>query len=399
MQERKLWTKDFVLFLCSNFFISMVFYLLMTTMAVYATKQFHASQSEAGLASSIFVIGALCARLFSGKYIEVFGRKKSLYFSFILFLLASISYFPINSLILILTARFVHGIAFGIASTAVVTTVMASMPSNRRGEGTGYFSLSSAAATAIGPFLGLFIAQNYSYSIIFEICTVFAVLSIIILLFTKVEEANLTIEERKAMKSGIKLEDFIEKAALPISILMFIFGIGYSSIVSFINTYAIEIDLTKAATIFFLVYAVGLFVSRPITGKLLDTKGDNIVIYPSIFFFSISLVLIGLTKNSVVLLVSAVLLAFGFGTLMSCIQAIAMKVSPKEHVGLATATFFICLDAGVGFGPYLIGLIIPFTGFRGMYISAGIIIMCMIFAYFFIHGRKESKRQKHLNSI
>lgn len=76
MQQTKLWTKDFVLFLCANFFIALTFYLLMTTLAVYAIDEFDASQSEAGLAASIYVIGALVARLFAGKYVEVFGRKK-----------------------------------------------------------------------------------------------------------------------------------------------------------------------------------------------------------------------------------------------------------------------------------------------------------------------------------
>ena len=40
-------------------FVSLVFYLLMTAMTTYAIEQFNASQSQAGLASGIFVIGGL----------------------------------------------------------------------------------------------------------------------------------------------------------------------------------------------------------------------------------------------------------------------------------------------------------------------------------------------------
>jgi dipicolinate synthase subunit A len=42
------------------------------------------------------------------------------------------------------------------------------------------------------------------------------------------------------------------------------------------------------------------------------------------------------------------LLALGFGTMMSCAQAIVVKESPKHRVGLATSTFFICMDGGTG---------------------------------------------------
>jgi len=49
---------------------NLTFLLLMTNLAIYAAEEFNASQSKAGLASSIFIIGALVFRLFTGKYIE-----------------------------------------------------------------------------------------------------------------------------------------------------------------------------------------------------------------------------------------------------------------------------------------------------------------------------------------
>ena len=37
-------------------------------------------------------------------------------------------------------------------------------------------------------------------------------------------------------------------------------------------------------------------------------------------------------------------------------QAIAIKVSPSTKYGLATSTYFIGLDIGIGFGPSFLGL-------------------------------------------
>ena len=36
-------------------------------------------------------------------------------------------------------------------------------------------------------------------------------------------------------------------------------------------------------------------------------------------------------------------------------------------MGLATSTFFIFLDAGLGFGPYLLGFIVPYTTYGHLY--------------------------------
>jgi len=394
LNKSKLWTKDFIIVFLANCFVSLTFYLLMTTMAVYAVEQFQASESQAGLTSGIFVIGALFARLFTGKYVEVIGRKKLVYASLILFLIAAVLYFPANNLSLLLFIRFIHGVAYGSATTIMTTAAMDMIPDSRRGEGTGYFALSTTIATAVGPFLGLFITQNAGYEMIFVACTIFAVLSLLIILFAKIPEADISDEQLKSMKKGVKLQDFFEKKALPISVVLIVMGIGYSSIVSFINSYAIEIQLEEAASFFFLVYAVVLFISRPIAGKLQDAKGDNFVMYPAILLFSLCLLLVGIAQNGFVLLLAGIPLALGYGSIMSAAQAIAIKESAKHKRGLATSTFFIFMDAGMGLGPLLIGMMIPYTDYRGMYLILAVIVFLSVTLYYFLHGKKAASRKQ-----
>lgn len=395
MNESKLWTKDFTIITVATFFVYMTFYLLMTTLTVYAVKQFSTSQSQAGLASSMFVIGALFARILAGKYIEVIGRRKLLFAGLILFLIASISYFLANNLNVLLVVRFIHGAVFGLAGTAMATAIMDIIPNERRGEGTGYYSLSITLASAIGPFLGLFITQYADYNAIFAACTIFSVISIVVMLFAKIPEAKLTKEQMKAIK-GFKLQDFFEKKAVPISIIGFIMGIAYSGILSYINSYAIEINLTSAASFFFIVYSIICLISRPLSGKLLDSKGDNTIMYPSLISFVLGLILISRASSGLALLFSGVLIALGYGTVYTCVQAIAIKVSPSHRIALAISTFFILMDAGIGFGPLIIGSIIPILGFRGMYMALAIIVFLSIIVYHFIHGRKSASIKQSL---
>lgn len=396
MNESKLWTKDFTIITVATFFVYMTFYLLTTTLTVYAIKQFNTSQSQAGLASSMFIIGALFARILAGKYIEVIGRRKLMFVGLILFLVASISYFLADNLSVLLVIRFIHGAVFGFATSAMATAIMDIIPNERRGEGTGYYSLSITLASAIGPFVGLFITQYANYNAIFTACTIFSIVSIVITLFAKIPEAKLTKEQTKAMK-GFKLHDFFEKKAVPISIIGFIMGIAYSGILSYINSYAIEIKLTSAASFFFIIYSIVCLISRPLSGRLLDSKGDNTIMYPSLISFVLGLMLISKASSSFALLFSGVLIALGYGTIYTCIQTIAIKVSPKHRIALATSTFFIFIDGGIGVGPLIIGNIIPILSFRGMYVALAAIVFLSIFLYYFVHGKKSASIQK--NSI
>ena len=376
----------------TSFFISLVYFLLMTTLAVYAIQQFSASESMAGLAASIFVIGAVFSRLFTGRYIETIGRKKVLFTGLLLFLAATLLYFTITNMYLLLLVRFIHGAAFGISTTALATIVMDIIPTERRGEGTSYFSLNITLATSVGPFLGLYLSQHADFSMIFIVCTLLSMISLIISLFSKIPRSAITDDQRNSLK-GFKLSSFFEKKAVPISLMITIMGFAYSGVLSFITAYATEINLIEAASFFFLVYSIVLLISRPFTGKLLDKKGDNFVIYPAIISLAIGLLILSQSYNSFTLLLASVFIALGFGTMQSCFQAIAIKESPQHRVGLATSTFLICMDLGVGIGPFLLGSIIPMFGFRGLYLTLAIVVFLSILLYFSLHGKKAAKQK------
>jgi uncharacterized membrane protein len=64
---------------------------------------------------------------------------------------------------------------------------------------------------------------------------------------------------------------------------------------------------------------------------------------------------------------------------------------------LATSTFFIALDAGLGFGPYILGFIIPATGYRSLYVILGIVVLISTALYYFLHGKRESDIRANLN--
>lgn len=75
-ENEKLFNKGFIGTTIINFVIYLVYYLLMVIIAVIAQSKLNASLSQAGLAAGIYVIGTLLARLYIGKKLEVFGRKK-----------------------------------------------------------------------------------------------------------------------------------------------------------------------------------------------------------------------------------------------------------------------------------------------------------------------------------
>ncbi|CAH0153157.1 Multidrug resistance protein MdtL [Peribacillus frigoritolerans] len=387
----KLWTKDFLIVSSVNFFLFLTFYVLMVTLTIYTMDNFNASQAQAGLASSIFVLGAVLVRPIAGKKIDKIGRRKMLLGSLVLFLIASIGYFLVNSLSLLLIDRFIQGFAFGLATTATGTIAADIIPNERRGEGTGYFAMSTNLAMAFGPFIGLLITQHFSYSIIFYAASLFAAFSLVASLFMNVPEGD---KGGASPQKGFKISDYFEKRALPIAIFIGFAGFTYSSILSYLTSFAKEMDLMDAASFFFVVFAVFLLASRPFTGRMFDVKGENAVIYPSLLLFAVGMVILSQSHHGITLLIAGALIGVGYGTFQSSCQAISIKEAPSNRMGLATSTFYTMYDFGIGVGPFLLGFLIPFTGFKGLFMGMSIFAFVLIGIYYLAHGRKASARKK-----
>ena len=118
----------------------------------------------------------------------------------------------------------------------------------------------------------------------FLMCVIFAVIGMVLSLALKVENVKISKEQAESLK-GFKLSDFFEFSGLSMAILMVILGFAYSSVIAFFSSFANEVNLTEAASFFFLVYAVFLLASRPITGTRFDVKGENSVVYPCMILF------------------------------------------------------------------------------------------------------------------
>lgn len=385
----QLWGKNFLIVSGINFLIMFIYYMLLVTIGSYVVTEFLASKSLSGLVAGIMVIGCLFGRFITGYFIEIMGCRKVLYIGTILFVITMSFYLIAFNLPLLIIIRFISGIAVGIIGTVTGTVVVYIVPIHRRGEGISYFSLSTILAAAFGPFVGILLIQYVPFTTLFYFGIVVGLICFAIGLFLNIHNLNVG-NSQPVNKNWFKLSNYIEPKALNIAIVVMIAGMGYAAIQAYISAYAKEINLITAASFFFAVYSIAILISRPFTGRIIDIKGENIIVYPALLILAFGFILLSQAHSALVLLLSGILIGLGFGNFQSTAQTIAVKVSPFHKMGQATSTFFILFDLGVGLGPYLLGLLEPYIGFRGIYFLASIISLFCIVAYYFLHGRKTN---------
>jgi len=388
MNRERLWTKDFVTVSVINFLVFLTHLILMVIIASYAVDKFHASEKIAGLVAGIFIIGILIGRLGAGRIIENKGSKRLLIIGAIIYIITSVLYFVTINLQLLLIIRLLHGIAFGVTSTATGTIVAKIIPHNKLGEGIGYYGMSAILAVALGPFIGILLIQHADYNMIFTVASILAVITLAISFVVSEQSCKSQKEVQVKAAKYFQFSNFLEFKAIPISIIALIIGFSYSGVLTFMSLYSKQIHLEEAAGFYFLVYAITVLISRPFSGRLLDVKGANYIVYPSLFIFAVGMLLLSQANQGIILLLAGAINGLGYGNFISCAQAISIKLVPPHRLGLATATFFIFVDLGFGVGPYVLGSLVPFTGYRGLYLMMSIVIFAAIILYYFLHGRR-----------
>lgn len=392
MKEIKepIWTKDFIIVSIINFIAILIFFLLMVTISSYAVETYQVSTSIAGLVSSIFIIGSLIGRIGAGRLIGNIGPQKMLLIGLIVFFVSTTLYLMEWGVVYLLIIRLLQGIAVGTVGTATGTIVATVLPASRKGEGIGYFSLSAILATAIGPFVGMFMLKlENGFDVIFYMNTVLSFILLVAYFFVKISLPQPNKQNGNQTENLSFLEKFIEPKALPISFIALLIGFAYSGVMTFITFYAREINLVEAASYFFLAYAGVVVISRPFTGKLMDVRGPNIIVYPCLAVFAIGMLLFSQASSGWMLLLSAVLIGFGYGNFNSIAQTIAVKVTEPHRFGLATSTYFILYDLGLGVGPFILGMIEPYTTYRTIFVSMIPLILICIPLYYLLVGRKR----------
>lgn len=338
----------------------MVFYLLVTIMALYAVQQFGASDTAGGFASSSFVVGATIARLFSGYLVDAAGRKKSLLVSLVLVTVVCAAYFVAYSLALLIVVRIIHGLSYAVASTAVMAVAQSVIPDHRRAEGTGYFALGTTFATAFGQAAGLAIVGASGYNTIFVV-----VLSLTVCALALAPALKIPTQERPNMT--FSLVNIVHPAVAP-------FG-------------------------FFIAYAIVSLAMRFVLGRVQDRHGDNVIFYGALAWIMIGLVVLAIAVADWEVVIAGALVGLGYGSIMPAAQAVAVRLVAPHEMGAGISTLFLLLDIGIGFGPVVLGMLISALGYSAMYWVLAATVALATVLYYFVHGRRAYGETVHVTAV
>ena len=124
----KLWTPSFISMALANLFMAIAFYFLLPNLPIFATQELGASKGEVGIILACFTLSAMIIRPFGGILIDRHHRRKLFVIFYILFASLFGFYLLANTFHHLLILRMVHGLFWGLLTTASATLIVDILP-------------------------------------------------------------------------------------------------------------------------------------------------------------------------------------------------------------------------------------------------------------------------------
>jgi MFS family permease len=319
-----------------------------------------ASGTVIGLVTGLFAVTALGGKIFSAPAIDTFNRKYILAGALFVAGLAMFGYSFSKTISFLVFFRLFQGAGQAFTVTCCLALASDALPQDKIGEGLGYFSLAQAVCQAAVPALGLKLADYTGYSFTFALSG--------LLLFTgAIAALRIKTPFVRTKKFKISPDNIIAREALLPALIMFFLSMGFYNITSFLAVYGEYRGTGSNIGYFFTVYALSMLVSRPLTGKLSDKYGHVKILIPAMFCFVISFFMISYSRTLIMFLAAGFVSAFGYGACFPAVQALCIKMVPRERRGAGSCTNYIGNDVGNLIGPVIAGSVVESFGFEKMW--------------------------------
>jgi MFS family permease len=361
-QPASIWNRNFLLLCVANLSLFMSLLLLLPTLPLYLVK-IGGTQRNVGYVMGMYTLGATSMRAFSGWLLDRYGRKRIMVLGLVMMFAVAVFYRMAHDVSSVTVIRTLHGVTFGLVSTAMAAAAADSLPTARLGEGIGYYGLASTLSLALAPMIGLWLVDAIDYTGLFTVVSVMTVVTLACTVPVKNTRAAVRTPDESLRRI---LANLLEKAALLPSAITFFLSFVNGAVMYFIAIYASELGVRHIG-LFFAVSSFLMVVSRPISGRWTDRGGTRTVVLIGLLCLVTGTATVAFSRTITGFLVAGLFNGLGFGFCGTTLQAIAVRRAPPHRWGAATGTFYAAFDMGYGLGGIVWGFVAEATGYRIMY--------------------------------
>lgn len=385
------WTRTFILLSASQFLAYGHHAVLTPALPLYL-DHLGSSPLMVGLLLASFSATSVVIRPLVGTWVDSGGEVRVLSLSCI-GLCLTVLIFVVPHVEGAFTANILRGFSWAGINTSGYAFLAAVVPTDRRGEASGYYSGIQSSASLFFPPAALWIIGHPAggYAPVFALSSAVALLAAVL---ARVCGRGVGRTPRLApapvpspapggtVRSRLRTctRTYFDRGILFTALLLFCMNLPWSGLNSFIVLYAREVGIENLGW-YFAAIGLASVVGRPLLGRVSDRVGRGHAVAAAYVLEMAGIALVLWAFDVVLLMIAGALYFFGYALGVSTTLALAMERGDPKRRGVTMATFSMAFPLGSGLGSALSGGVIALAGYRGMYLSLiGVLALGLLLA-------------------
>jgi MFS family permease len=377
---RSIVTRDFILASIVQFALAFFFSILLPTLPIYLSQS-GSKEAEIGVLMGILAVSSLILRPVVGRTLLKIPEQIFMTAGALLYAITSVAYLFAPPFWPFLIVRVLHGIGVAFASTALFTFIANISPEAHRGQSLSYFFLTYNFAGALAPPIGMFLINQFGFTVLFLVCLGLALCA-------------LFVTHQLGRRPVAPLQDsFVEdgfllnRKALAPSVINFFFFFTWGALTAFFPLHAINQGVANPG-FFFTTVAIMLILGRTLGGKILDLYSRERIILPCLFAYILSMVILAFSKTLPMFILVAVIWGIGHAFFFPSLVAYVLD-RVGSSPGPAMGTFTAVMDLGWVLGPVAMGIILHVASYQVMFLCLALMGVINLNYFYFFARKKE----------
>ncbi len=368
-----------------------LFAILSSTMSKNPVLKLYATSlgtptSLMGIIASASTIPGMLISLPAASLSDIFGRRKVLLASTLIFATAPFTYLLVTQWWHLAIVRFYHGFATAIFMPVAEATIAEIFPA-KRGERISLFNSATYLGRGAAPFLGGYILSMtyYSYHTLYIAVGIAGATAFTITLLFLAEGKRAPNQQPSgggAKGTAIKMfrgwyQVTQSKGVLIVSLVQaaqyYAYGAAEFFLVGYLNDVVgldpFSIGIVTGSQV------VALVVARPFMGRISDRVGRRTPILLGSIISCLLLPLFPLSTQLPILILISVGYGLGFAMAIASTSPLISELVPKELVGTSMGFISTMMDVGQTLGPIASGIVLATSlQYVGLFTSLSIIL-------------------------
>ncbi len=357
------------------------------------TDIFKVTPTQAAWTSSSFSFCFAIGCLFYGPLSDRFGRKTVILSGLSILAVISLLMGLITNLSWLILFRALQGAAAATFSPVALAYAVEVFPPQKRVMTIGFISTGFLMAGITGQIFSSYISQHYGWNLVcYLLGIIYVVTAFLILWFipkSPVTHANTsTTAIFRQMGTILTQKSLLYSYAIALTLLLSFVGM-YTAL----NNYLSSPLFGFTAQQILYVRSMGIIgmLLSPYAGQLVEKYGVLPVLRSGLLIAIIGLLLLGISANSLLIVVSSILFVAGIAIAVPTLIALIGRLGGSAR-GAAVSAYTFILFAGASIGPILALNVLKSGSYFFTFLALALCLCFGLLASFFIRMNNEPKQ-------